>query len=131
MIERVLLGSVVMGVVSLGAFWWMIENGWPVADARNALLLLIVLFENVQIGNCRSETRSGLVLSPFSNPLLLAAALGSLAIHAAAMHWPPLGRLLETGPLSLNAWAALAALSLTVFVAMEIYKIALRFRRIT
>ncbi len=131
MIERVLLGAVVMGVVSLGAFWWMIENGWPVEDARNALLLLIVLFENVQIGNCRSETRSGLAMSPFSNPLLFAAAVGSLAIHVGAMHWAPLGRLLETSPLSLNTWAALGALSLTVFVAMELYKLALRFRRLT
>jgi P-type Ca2+ transporter type 2C len=36
----------------------MIENGWNETEARNVLLLLMVLFENFHIGNCRSETKS-------------------------------------------------------------------------
>lgn len=126
MIERLLVGSLVMGCVSLGAFWWMLEQGWEVAEARNLLLLLMVLFENVQIGNCRSEMRSGFSLSPLRNPLLLLAALGSVGMHVAAMQWGPLQRLLSTGPVGTQGWAVLAGMALSVFVAMEIYKLAKR-----
>jgi magnesium-transporting ATPase (P-type) len=122
MLSRLLVGSSVMGGVSLAAFWWMLERGWAVEAARNALLLLMVLFENIQIGNSRSETRSGLAISPLSNPLLFFAATFSLGIHALAMHWPPLQNVLGTQPLDPRAWLTLAALSLTVFAAMEMFK---------
>jgi len=39
-----------MGFVGFGAFWWMLRAGWTEGAARNALLLLMVLFENVHIG---------------------------------------------------------------------------------
>jgi len=123
MLSRLLVGSSVMGGMSLGAFWWMLERGWVVEEARNTLLLLLVLFENVQIGNSRSETRSGLTLSPLRNPILLFAAAFSLVVHVGAMHWGPLRNVLDTAPLELETWLTLAPLALTVFVAMEILKL--------
>jgi magnesium-transporting ATPase (P-type) len=125
MIARLLIGSLVTGGMSVAAFWWMLDRGWHIDEARNSLLLLMVLFENIQIGNARSETRSGLAISPLSNPLLFFAALFSLGIHALAMHWPPLQHVLGTQPLDggVQMWLTLAALSLTVFVAMEVFKL--------
>jgi magnesium-transporting ATPase (P-type) len=128
MLSRLVVGSAVMGGVSLGAFWWMLERGWVVEEARNTLLLLLVLFENVQIGNSRSEMRSGLTLSPLRNPILLFAALFSLLVHVGAMHWGPLRDVLDTAPLELDTWLTLAPLALTVFVAMEIFKLIGRMR---
>jgi magnesium-transporting ATPase (P-type) len=123
MIARLLIGSLVTGGVSLAAFSWMLERGWATDDARNALLLLMVLFENIQIGNARSETRSGLAISPLSNPLLFFAALCSLGIHALAMHWPPLQQVLNTAPTDGRTWLTLGLLALSVFVAMEVFKL--------
>ncbi len=123
MVERLAVGSAVIGGVSLAAFAWMLQAGWSVEDARNALLLLMVLFENVQVGNSRSETRSLFAIPPWRNPLLLAATAGSFAVHLVAMHWGPLRSVLATSPVSAPTWLALGGLALTVVVAMEAYKI--------
>ncbi|MDF1845424.1 MAG: HAD-IC family P-type ATPase, partial [Rubripirellula sp.] len=81
MIERTIAAALVMGCVGFGAFWWMLRAGWTEEAARSALLLLMVLFENVHLGNCRSETKSALRLSPFRSPILLGGALIALLIH--------------------------------------------------
>jgi hypothetical protein len=122
MIERTLIAALVMGCVGFGAFWWMLEAGWTEAGARNALLLLMVLFLNVHIGNARSETRSALRLSPLRVPLLLGTTLGALLLHVLAMYLPFGRAVLRIEPVGLGTWAALATLSLTVFVAIEIHK---------
>lgn len=123
MIERTIVGAFVMAGVGFGAFAWMIHNGWPVEQARNVLLLLMVLFENVHIGNCRSEIHSAFRLSPLRSPVLLWGAISALLVHVLAMHVPFLQSVLHTAPVSLNTWVVLAALSLTVLVAIEVHKI--------
>ena len=121
-LERTIVAALVMGFVGFGAFWWMLQAGWTEAAARNALLLLMVLFENVHIGNCRSETKSALRLSPFRSPILLGGALIALLIHLGTM-WTPLGHtVLGVEPVSLTTMACLWALALSIFVAMEIHK---------
>jgi magnesium-transporting ATPase (P-type) len=122
MIERMIIAVGVMGGVGFGAFHWMIEHGWGEAEARNALLLLMVLFENFHIGNCRSETKSAFALSPFRSPMLLLGALAALAIHVAAMHIPFLQDVLGTQPVSMGTWAAVAALAVSVVPAVELHK---------
>jgi len=122
MIERTVVAAVVMALVGVGAFWWMIRDGWSADAARNGLLLLFVLFENVHIGNCRSETQSAFRLSPLRSPILLAGAIGALLLHIAAMHLPWLQSILRTEPVSLTTWAAMIALAMTVLVAIEIHK---------
>jgi magnesium-transporting ATPase (P-type) len=122
MIERTLIAALVIGCVGFGAFWWMLQAGWNVLSARSALLLLMVLFLNVHIGNSRSETKSALSLSPLRVPLLLVTALGALLLHALAMYLPIGQRILRMEPVGLWTWAVLFGLSLTVFAAIEIHK---------
>jgi magnesium-transporting ATPase (P-type) len=122
MIERTVVAALVMGFVGFGAFWWMLRAGWTEATARNALLLLMVLFENVHIGNCRSETKSALRLSPFRSPILLGGALIALLIHLGIMFVPLGQEILHVEPVSLTTFASLWALALSVFVAMEVHK---------
>ncbi len=122
MIERTLVAAIVMGSVGFGVFWWMLQAGWPEATARNSLLLLMVLFENVHIGNCRSEKKSALKLSPLRSPILLGGALLAFLLHIGMM-FTSLGReVLHVEPVDLTTFAILLGLALTVFVAMEIHK---------
>ena len=122
MIERTIVAALVMGFMGFGAFWWMIRAGWTEEAARNALLLLMVLFENIHIGNCRSETKSALRLSPFRSPILLGGALIALSLHLGIM-FVPLGQtVLHVEPIGLTTLAGLSALALSVFIAMEIHK---------
>jgi magnesium-transporting ATPase (P-type) len=122
MIERTVVAALVMGFVGFGAFWWMLHAGWTEASARNGLLLLMVLFENVHIGNCRSETKSALRLSPLRSPILLGGALIALLVHLGTMFTPLGQKVLHMEPLDLTTVACLGALALSIFVAMEIHK---------
>ncbi len=122
MIERTLLGAVTMGLVGFAAFRWMLMSGWDEDAARNALLLLFVLFENVHIGNCRSETISLFRLSPLTSPWLLGATASAFLLHVGSMHWAPAQRVLRTQPLEEGSWLALIGLALTISVVMELHK---------
>ena len=122
MLERTVVGALVMGVVGFGAFRWMIEAGWAEDAARNTLLLLMVLFENVHIGNCRSETQSLFRLSPLASPVLLGGALLAFGVHVGSMYWAPMQRVLGVAPVTLGTWAVLFGLALTVALAMELHK---------
>ena len=125
MIERTVVAAIVMGVVGFLTFRWFLPDGASeaeIASARNSLLLLMVLFENIHIGNCRSETKSALALSPFRSPILLAGTITAFLIHLAAMHTPFGQMLLEAEPITLKNWGILFLLAFTIFPIMELHK---------
>ena len=123
MVERTLLAALVMAGVSYATFSWMIvQTGWSATKARSGLLFLMVLFEIVHIGNCRSERISALHLSPLKSPILLTGTILALLIHATAMHIPFMQRLLHIEPLAMTTYAILMALSLSILLVMEIHK---------
>jgi magnesium-transporting ATPase (P-type) len=128
MIERTLVATFTMGVVGFGFFYVLIHSGWNEAAARNALLLLMVLFENIHIGNCRSETKSALILSPFRSPILLTGAVAAFLVHVGATYLPLGRRLFGTEPVSLETWGIVAAIALAIFITMEIHKLTWWFR---
>jgi magnesium-transporting ATPase (P-type) len=128
MIERTLVAAAVMGSVAFAAFLWMLNAGWSESSARNALLLLMVLYENIHIGNCRSETRSAFLLSPFRSPVLLVGTVAAQLLHVSMLYLPFGQEVLRTEPVDLTTWLALLALALTVFLAMEIHKWSWRMR---
>ena len=58
MIRQTVVSGLYMGIVGYGFFAWALSSGFGEVEARNALLFLMVLFENVHALNARSETRS-------------------------------------------------------------------------
>ena len=125
MIERTAIAAVVMGVIGFLAFRWFLPadaTDADIASARNDLLLLMVLFENIHIGNCRSETKSALRVSPLRSPILLAGAMTAFLVHLAAMYTPIGQTLLETEPVALQNWGILFLLALAIFPVMELHK---------
>lgn len=122
MVERLVIATAVMGGLGFAAFYWMIERGWSEGAARNVLLLLMVLFENFHVGNCRSETKSAFRFSPLRSPVLLSGVLVAFALHVVAMHVSPLRAVLDTGPVSHVTWVAVVGLALTIVPAIEIHK---------
>ena len=69
--------------------------GWPIEQVRNSLLLLMVLMQNIDAINARSETVSVLRLPLRNNPLLLVGVCVALGLHVAAMYWPWLQGIIE------------------------------------
>lgn len=130
MMENCLVSAVIMGVVGFIAFKWMLNAGWSEHSSRNGLLLLMVLFENVHIGCCRSETKPALRLSPLRSPVLLLGAGAAFLVHVVAMHVPLGQKILGTEPVSGLTWMALAVIALGVFTLVELHKWMWRFRAI-
>lgn len=122
MVERVLVSGGVMSILGLFLFVTTHHRGQDEAAARNMLLLFMVLFENLGIGNYQSETKSIFRTAPWRNPLLLGGtALATLA-HIAALYLPPLRHLLGTAPLDAMTWLRLLGMAACGIAAMEAYK---------
>ena len=88
MIERTLISAAVMGALAFLLFQYLYSLGMELESARNSTLLLMVLFENVHVFNCRSEGRSVFLHNPLRNRLLLFGTLTAQLIHIGAMYWP-------------------------------------------
>ncbi len=122
MIEQVVIAAVVIGVVAFLLFQWLLGQGYSVDEARNGTLLLMVLFENVHVFNCRSEIRSVFRHNPLRNPILLFGTLAAQLIHIAAMYTPWISDVLHIQPVSLEHWLEMLGMAFSVLVAMELYK---------
>lgn len=126
MIERVIVSALVIGIVAFLLFQWLIQQGYTVDEARNGTLLLMVLFENIHVFNCRSETRSALTHNPLRNPILLFGTAAAQLVHIGAMYTPWIKDVLGIQPVSFQHWLQLLTLALSVMVAMEVLKIVHR-----
>jgi magnesium-transporting ATPase (P-type) len=123
MIERVITSALVIGIVAFGTFQWLLAQGFSIDESRNGTLLLMVLFENIHVFNCRSETRSIFLHNFFSNPFLLIGTLAAQLIHIGAMYTPWINEVLGVQPVSLRLWIELLTLALSVLIIMELHKL--------
>jgi magnesium-transporting ATPase (P-type) len=128
MIERGVLAGFWMA--SLGFVWFAatLKTGVPVEHARNELLLLMVLMQNVDAFNARSETRSIFGLPLASNPLLAAGVLCALTLHVLAMYLPPLQAVLSVSPLTTSEWVMMPFVALSLLALMELHKVIWAWR---
>ena len=127
MIERVVTSALIIGAVAFLVFQWLLARGFTLDEARNGTLLLMVLFENVHVFNCRSETLSVFRHNFLSNPVLLIGTIVAQLVHIGAMYTPWISDVLHIQPVSPQHWLELLALALTVLVAMELHKAVRRW----
>ena len=97
----------------------LLGAGRPLEEARNALLLLMVLMQNVDAVNARSEILPALRLPWRNNPLLLAGIALALALHVAALYLPVLQSVLAVMPPTPADWIILPGLALSLLALME------------
>lgn len=112
--------------IGISAFWFyshQLAMGVDEAQVRNELLLLMVLFENVHVFNCRSERRSAFKVPFAANPMLIWAVIITQLIHIGAMYTPGIRDVLGIAPVSFVDWISVAGLALGVLVVMEIFKV--------
>ena len=126
MIERVILAGCVIGTLSFIVFNFLLQMGLSIPEARNSTLLLIVLFENIHVFSCRSESRSVFRTKFFGNPILILGTLAAQLIHIGAMYTPWLSDTLHIEPVSFEVWLKLLGVAFLLLLSMEIYKL---FRR--
>jgi magnesium-transporting ATPase (P-type) len=122
MVEQTIVSGLVMGILAFGSWRWMLGNGWEEETARNSVLMLMVLLQNIHVFNCRSEYESAFRVPLRRNVVLVLGVLAAHGIHILALHLPLLQVVLRTEPISLAQWGVLFLLALPLLVVMEIYK---------
>lgn len=130
MLERTVVGALVMAAVAFSMFYYLVEVArMDEYSARNLLLMLMVLLENVHVANCRSETKSALSMSPLSNPLLLGGVVLAQSLHIGMLYLPLGQKVLHTEPITAQTWGFLLLLACTLLVVMELHKASWYWRR--
>ena len=122
MVERIAMNGALIGLTAFLLFYWLLQQGYTEDSARNIILLLMVLFENVQVLNSRSETRSVFRQPFFSNLLLLVGIVLAQTLHIAAMYLPLGQEILKVNPVSFEMWIELVVVSIVLLACNECYK---------
>ncbi|MBK5912148.1 hypothetical protein CCR85_11680 [Rhodothalassium salexigens] len=127
-IEHVLLTGTVMGGLAFAVYWYVLHIGIPEAEARNLVLMQMVLFGNIHALNSRSERRSLLRIPFFANPFLICAVPLAQLIHIAALHLPVISDVLQLQPVTPREWLLLLGVASILFVVEEAHKWTVRRR---
>jgi len=123
-----------LGLALSAATLWFFQAGLPqgTSAAQTMAFTALALFPQFLVLSFRSLRSPILRLGLFGNPAVLASAAGAIGLQVAAVQLWPLDEALGTTPLSLGAWATIAAAGVGFLVAIEIGKVvigALRARR--
>lgn len=122
MIKQTLISGVTVAVVAFAVWAWLLGEGYEENWARNLLLLLMVLFENFHVFNCRSEYRSAFRVPIRNNYFLVAGVIMMQGLHITAMHIPFMQELLGISPVSFQSWLSFFVIAATIIVVMEVFK---------
>lgn len=129
MIQQTVVSSVTMTLLAYVNFYILIHYmGMNEFDARNRLLLLMVLMVNFHAFNCRSESTSVFRVPLRRNWLLVGGVVGAQVIHILAMFFPPAQAVLRVAPVTLSEWIIPFAMASIMLLVMEVFKYVMHGR---
>jgi len=109
--------------------WYMLNDragrhlvGTALDEARNYILLLMILLQNVHTFNCRSEKVSAFKIPLRNNRFIVYAVLGALILHVTCMNIPLIQSLLIINPVTIRDFLITLAMALPLLFVMEIFK---------
>ncbi len=136
-IQRVVLGGLLIGALTLAAFYYgLYEHGYHM-DARNvpenimtyARTMAFVVLAGTQLFYSlamRSANRSIFTIGLFSNPYLIGAMVAGFALQLMVISIPFLSRAFKVQMLTLSDWLLVIGLSVIPLFFSELFKL---FRR--
>jgi magnesium-transporting ATPase (P-type) len=124
MISQTLVSGTMMTFLTFGLWYHLLNNlGYPEAEARNIILLLMVLLQNFHVLNCRSERLSVLAIPFFSNYVLLISIVVAQGVHIISMQIPFMQGLLRIEPVGVSEWFKLLLTASAIVIVMELFKL--------
>ena len=118
----IFLISTVTGLVTLGAFFWFWRLYNDVASARTVAFAMLGVDSLIYVFSARSLRQPIWQTPLLSNPWLILAVLGGLALQLMALYVPFLQRLLATRPLTAFEWLAVLMEAVLVIGIIEVVK---------
>jgi cation-transporting ATPase F len=118
------------GLISLimlaGGYWLYFYEinvgGETIAEARTAVINVIVMVETAYLLCCRSLNRSVLSIGLFTNPFVIAGSLGMIAAQMLFTYTPLMNHLFHTAPLGAGAWLRILGVAAIAFAVVEFEK---------
>jgi magnesium-transporting ATPase (P-type) len=121
--------AVVTTLIVVGTFWQFEETlaaGASIAEARSVAVNLVVLFEVFYLANARSLSSPGWRFpSPGHALPMLAAITTVMILQLLLTYLPAMNRVFGTAPLSPEQWGIMLMIASSVFVVIEIERLAL------
>jgi calcium-translocating P-type ATPase len=123
MTQQTIISGLVMGLISFLVWYYLLNIlKWEEGAARNFLLMLMVLFQNLHVLNCRSEISSTFKIAIKKNLVVFFGILAAQSLHIFATYNPFLQRALQTRPVSLEEWFYLFLIASSILWSMELFK---------
>jgi magnesium-transporting ATPase (P-type) len=126
---RILLVSLFMVGGGFALFIWEKSQGADIAQARTAVVNVVVMVEAFYLLNCRSLTRSFFSLGVFSNLWVVGGVAAMMAAQLLFTYAPFMHTLFHSAPLGGVTWLKIIGIGLVVFLAVELKKWMDRHRR--
>ena len=123
LVMRTGLVTLIMMAGALWLFFWEITiAGETVAEARTAVINVIVLVEIAYLFSCRSLHHSIFALGWFTNRWAIAGSLAMLGAQLLFTYAPVMNRLFHTAPISGASWWRIVGVAAVAFAAVELEK---------
>jgi len=123
LVMRTLLVTLVM---LAGAFWlfaWEYSRaGETIAEARTAVINVIVMVEIAYLFSCRSLKYGVFAGGFFRNRWAFVGAFGMVGAQLLFTYWPVMNRLFHTAPINGESWLRIVGVAATVFTIVEFEK---------
>lgn len=127
MVSQCLVMGLSIGLIVFGVWIYLLNVVHMQEEiARSLIMTLMVFLQNWHAFNCRSEKRSLFKINHLSNWFFIISTLGSIGLQIIFMEVPFLSSLLDLETVPYLTLLILLALSLTVFVICEVYKLIVR-----
>lgn len=127
MTQQTIVSGLAIGLVSFIVWWYLVDlMAWEESHARNFLLMLMVLLQNVHVLNCRSEMISTFKIAARKNLVVFFGILSAQALHIFALYNPFLRKALHTSPIPFKEWFYLFLIASSILWVMELFKIIKR-----
>jgi Ca2+-transporting ATPase len=121
--ERVVIAGATMAAGTFLMYYWALQEGRPLDEARTIALTTMVVFQVFHAGNARSDYQSVFKINPLSNRFLLLSALGGMALHIVTLYLPPTQYVLRVVPLAAEDWTRILAVGWLIILTVELHKL--------
>jgi Ca2+-transporting ATPase len=121
MLQTLALMSAVIVLGCLGVFLHYLPHS-ELPKAQTMVFATFILYELINAFNCRSERLSLFRVGAFSNRWLILGVIGSLLLLLFAVQLPVIAQYFHSVPLSGREWGLAFGTSLSIFLAVELWK---------